>query len=143
MTEALLNMVRREVHRVLQVLIQRPRVGTVSSYDPDAHAVKVMLQPENKESGWIPLATQHIGNGYGLAWGPEVGDQVEIGFQEGDISTPRVVGRLHSDEDKPPRVEAGEMLLKRKDGSQIIMNKNGNVHIHTKGTLFINMGDKR
>jgi uncharacterized protein involved in type VI secretion and phage assembly len=62
--------------------------------------------PEGVETGWLPIASQHIGNGYGLFWGPNIGDPVEFGYQEADVDTPRIMGRLHSDTQSPP-VSAG------------------------------------
>lgn len=135
--EDLMNIIRREVHRVVAQW-NKTLVGTVSSYDPDQHAAKVLLQPEGIESGWIPIGTQHIGNGFGVMVGLEIGDQVEIGFQQGDQSAPRIIGRFHSEEEKPPRVEAGEVLLKHKSGSTIFFDKSGNVHIKSNGSLYVN-----
>ena len=43
------------------------RQGTVTAYDPDNYAVKVQLQPTGEETGWIPLSSPWVGNGWGLA----------------------------------------------------------------------------
>lgn len=136
--DELLNIIRREVHRTVQALVQRPRNGVVTSWDPKTHSAKVRLEPDGVETGWIPVGNHHAGNGYGTLIGLEVGEQVEIGFQEGDISSPRITGRLHSDEDKPPEVQSGEMLFKHKSGSTVFFDKDGNVHIKSKGNVFIN-----
>lgn len=138
MTDDLLNIVRREVHRVVQGLVQRPRIGTVTSWDPKTHSAKVMLMPENIETGWIPVSNHHAGNGYGVLIGLEIGEQVEIGFQEGDISSPRIMGRLHSDEDKPPEVKSGEVLIKHKSGSALFIDENGNIHLKSSGNVYVN-----
>jgi hypothetical protein len=53
-TEAILSAVRREIHRAMQKPHKPSRVGLVSSYDPKQHAVKVQLQPEGTQTGWIP-----------------------------------------------------------------------------------------
>lgn len=137
--DALLNLIRREAHRVVA---QRstPRVGLVSAYDPDRHAVRVRLQPEDVESGWIPLTEGHIGNGYGIAIGPNIGDQLEVQFQGADGETGRVVGRLYSNEDRPPRVEAGEVLIRHQSGSRILIDKNGVVTIESDQDLHIKSG---
>ena len=138
--EELHNIVRREVHRVMAKRA-KPRYGLVTAYDPDTYAVKVMLQPEEIETEWIPISAEHIGNGFGMVYGPEINDQVKIGFQEDDPSSPIVVGRVHSDDDKPPKAEAGEMVMRRKDGSQVKMDKNGTVRINSAGLLKLNMGE--
>lgn len=136
MSEDMANFIRREVYRV-HALHARPRVGLVSGYDPDNHAVKVQLQPEGNETGWIPLETLHIGNGYGVAIGPEIGDQLEITFQGGDPEVPRVTGRIFSDKEKPPKVEAGEVLVKHKSGTQILIDKDGKATVKSKGAAVV------
>lgn len=133
MSEALLNLIRREIERFHADRFKPNRVGLVTSYDKKTYSVKVMFQPEETESGWIPLKTHHMGNDYGVLYGPtpgdgkKTGDQVEVSYQEGENDTGRVIARVHSDEDKPPQVEAGEMLLKHQNSGQIFFDKNQNI----------------
>ncbi len=93
------------------------RHGNVTSYDPDKHLGKVMLMPEGQETGWLSIETGAIGNGYGIAMGlqpgdgKKSGDQVIVRFQEGDIESGKIVQRVHSDSEKPPKVESGEMVI--------------------------------
>lgn len=139
--EELWNLVRREIGRALSLRSQ-PKVGVVTSYDPEAHAVKVLLkpgtseEPDGHETGWIPISTGHVGEGFGDLSAPHLGDQVEVGFQEGDPETPRVTGRLHSDAHKPPRLEEGEMLRRHKDGAELRMAKDGSIALTQGGTIF-------
>ena len=66
------------------------RHGLVTSYDPKKHLAKVKLMPHGQESGWLPIETGHIGDGFGIAVGltpgdgKSTGDQVVVRFQEGD-----------------------------------------------------------
>ncbi len=138
MTEELHNIVRLMVQRAMAQWSPQSRIGVVSSYDKKTHSVKVMLQPENKESNWIPISSMHVGNGFGMVIGPKIGDQLEIGFHQNDPSAARVIGRFHSEKDKAPEVESGEMLLKHESGSTIFFDKNGNIHIKSQGQLHIN-----
>jgi uncharacterized protein involved in type VI secretion and phage assembly len=93
------------------------RHALVTSYDPDKHLAKVTYQPEGQESGWLPIETGHIGDGYGIATGlqpgdgKEKGDQVIVRFQEGDFESGKIVQRVHSDDQKPPKVESGETVI--------------------------------
>jgi len=108
------------------------RHAIVSSWDSKNHLAKVTLQPEGQETGWLPVETSHIGQNYGILIGlqpgqagvdakgqggqsgPEQnnqGDQVIVRWQEGDVESGKVAGRVHSDQDKPPEVKSGEMLL--------------------------------
>jgi hypothetical protein len=93
------------------------RHGLVTSYDPERYLAKVTFQPEGQESGWLPIETGHIGNGFGVAVGLQPGDgkssgdQVIVRYQEGDFESGKIVQRVHSDNDRPPQVQSGEIVL--------------------------------
>jgi uncharacterized protein involved in type VI secretion and phage assembly len=93
------------------------RHGLVTSYDPVKHLAKVTYQPGGQESGWLPIETGHIGNGYGIATGltpgdgKTTGDQVIVRFQEGDFEGGKIVQRVHSEQDMPPTVQSGETVI--------------------------------
>lgn len=122
----LVDIVRREVERHMNERYNS-RVGLVSSYDPKTHSIKVLIQPEGQETGWFAIGTQHIGNGWGILAGPQVNDQVEVDFMGGDFEKPRLKGRIHSDQDKPPEVQSGELLFKHEKAGQIYFDKNSNI----------------
>lgn len=140
--QELMNLVRREAMRVMRNHT-RPRVGIVTAYNPKTHMVKVKLQPKGNETSWIPVSAHHMGNGFGVMVAPKIGDQVEVGFQGGDSHTPRVVGRFHSDQDKPPQIEAGEVLVKHESGAGIYINKDGDIILKAASgrTVYTNEGD--
>lgn len=119
------DVVRRIVDQTMTRQPQ-PRVATVTAYDPNRHAIKAKHQPEGHETGWVPIGTMHIGNGIGMAIGPAVGDQVILGFLEGDIETPFVMGRVHSDQERPPVAQSGEVVIQTSN-SLIKIDKSGNV----------------
>ncbi len=110
------NLILSTVERVLAGR-RSERHGLVTSYDPDKHLAKVTFQPEGQESGWLPIEVGHVGNGFGILIGltpgdgKKTGDQVIVRYQEGDFESGKIVKRVHSDEDKPPRVESGEMVF--------------------------------
>lgn len=105
-----------------------PKFGSVTSYDPDAYAVKVRLEPEGIETGWIVIKTLMAGVEFGAYFGPTIGDQAVILYQEGDINSGFCVGFLPSDEDRPPRVESGEIHLVAKDKlASVIMKPSGDI----------------
>lgn len=93
------------------------RHGIVTSYDAEKHLAKVMYQPEGQESGWLPIETGHIGNGYGIASGlqpgdgSKTGDQVVVRHQEGDFGSGKIVQRVHSEDQQPPQVASGEIVI--------------------------------
>ena len=136
------NQIRKEGGRNGQQFA-RSRVGFVTSYDPDNYACKVRYMPEGNESGWMPALAQHIGNGFGVYFGLNVGDQVEVGFQENDPNVPRVIARLISSKKQPPRVEAGEFLLRHggRDQKNDDVKKRATVKLDKDGNLLLTQGE--
>ena len=105
--EHLKNQMRQAAQLAANV-IAKPRHGLISSYDPANHAVKVTIQPEGVETGWLPLKSLWIGNGWGLFCAPNIGDAVEVTFQEGSVEAGSAGHRFFNDEDRPLNVPAGE-----------------------------------
>ena len=101
------------------------RHGTISSYDPGAYAVKVMLQPDNVETGWLPLKSIFIGNGWGIFCPPSIGDAVEIDYQEGDNEVGSIGMRFFNDQDRPLPCPSGEFWLVHKSGASVKSTNNG------------------
>jgi hypothetical protein len=113
-----------------------PRVGLVTSYDKTKHAVKVQFQPEGTVSNWIGLTAAAVGNQFGIVSAPNIKDQVEVHFQEGDHMTARIMTRHFSlDADKPPQVEAGEHHLIHGSGSVLKFLKDGSVLLGGASTV--------
>ena len=134
MSEEFLNLIRREIERSKANSAQT-KPALVTAYDPDRHAIKATLQPEGVETGWFPIATHAIGNGYGLTVGPQIGDQIKVGFDDGDINTPHMMGRVHSDTDRPPKALPGETLLQHSNGGKISLTAAG-ATVSIGGTTF-------
>jgi phage baseplate assembly protein gpV len=115
------------------------RYGLVTSYDPQNHRAKVAFQPEGNESGWMPIHAQHMGNGWGIVGGltpgdgKATGDLVKISYQEGDYENGSITSRMHSDVDKPPVVESGELKLQHASGATITFDKTGNLTLTGAG----------
>jgi hypothetical protein len=130
-TEVILSAVRREIHRTMQKLHKPSRVGLVSSYDPKQYAVKVQLQPEGTLTGWIPLTATAIGNQFGIYAAPNIKDQVEVSWQEGDQMTPRVTTRHFSQKADQPyqEVQAGEYHIIHGTGAVMRFLQDGTVQI--------------
>jgi uncharacterized protein involved in type VI secretion and phage assembly len=142
------NLILSTVERVLAGR-RSERHGLVTSYDPDKHLAKVAFMPEGQESGWLPIETDHIGDGFGIAIGltpgdgKKTGDQVIVRYQEGDFESGKIAKVVHSDKEKPPRVESGEIVLFTKfkksggvadggqggTGQQIYFKKDGSITI--------------
>jgi len=126
------NMILSTVERVLAGRYSE-RHALVTSYDPEKYLAKVTFMPEGQESGWLPIETGHIGNGFGIAIGltpgdgKKTGDQVIVRYQEGDFESGKIVQRVHSDKEKPPKVESGEMVFWHEKGAKIFFAKDGSL----------------
>jgi phage protein D/phage baseplate assembly protein gpV len=81
-------------------------VATVTDIDdPQKMArVKVMLPwlSEDVSTTWARLVAPGAGNEYGVMWMPQVGDEVLVAFEHGDIDYPVVLGGLWNGKDVVP-----------------------------------------
>lgn len=109
--------IERNKRSALGTAVYHERHAIVTSYDPQKYLAKVMFMPSGQVSGWLPIETGHIGEQYGIAVGLQPGDgktqgdQVIVRYQEGDIESGKIVQRVHSDNEQPPQVQSGEMVL--------------------------------
>jgi uncharacterized protein involved in type VI secretion and phage assembly len=73
--------------------------------DPDGHArirVRLPWQADSSESYWARIAMPMTGNEFGSFFLPEVGDEVLVGFEQGEMSNPFIIGSLWSGQTPPP-----------------------------------------
>ncbi|MBB3213418.1 hypothetical protein FHW67_002710 [Herbaspirillum sp. Sphag1AN] len=117
-----------------------PRWATISSYDPNTPAVKVMIQPENQESGWMALGAVGVGSGFGVAVGPGIGDMVLAVFPEGDFNSGAIIGRFWSTLNQAIAVPSGEVWLTHKSGSFAKLVASGDVDVSATGNANVNAG---
>ena len=73
------------------------RWGIVESVNPDGPLVRVMIQPDNVLSGWIPVLQQAAGAGATFLTVPEPGWQAFLNFDHGEHEHGVVVGFAHND----------------------------------------------
>ncbi len=112
-----------------------PRFGIVTSVDTTTATARVTLQPEGVLSGWLPLLTPWVGNGWGLVCPPSPGDQVLVIPQEGDAEHGLILGTTWSGQTTPPAAPAGEFWLVHKSGSFLKLQNDGTIQI--KGDLHV------
>lgn len=92
------------------------------------------------------VAQLYAGNGYGTMWRPEVGDEVLVGFVQGDMRDPIVLGGLYNGKDKPfthPDSATDQKALVTKAGHRIVFDDKANtVTVVTKsGASIVLDGD--
>src|SRR3978361_2100816 len=112
-----------------------PRFGIVTSVDPSTATARVTLQPEGVLTGWLPLLTPWVGDGWGLVCPPSPGDQVLVFPQEGDAEHGMIVAASWSAKTTPPAAPSGEFWLVHKSGSFLKLQNDGTIQI--KGDLHI------
>jgi hypothetical protein len=141
MNGSMLNAMRLQAQRAMADLAST-RVGLIMSYEPANFSVRVALQPEGLLTGWLPLCSPWIGNGWGMFAAPSVGDMVSVHFFGGDLEGGFVEGRLYNDVDRPLTVPSAEFWLVHKSGSSLKFTNDGTVTLHTQADLVATVGGK-
>jgi len=134
-----LDMLNSKIDRAHGSLAQ-PRLGVVASSNPQTASAKVLLQPEGVLTGWLPVLTQWVGSGWGISCPPSPGDQVLVIPQEGDPQHGLIIGRLFSNQIRPPDLEIGEISLTHQSGCSIRLLNSGIVAVqgdlHVTGDVY-------
>lgn len=111
--------------------------------------VKYPWREGEPESHWARIAVSAAGKERGTFWLPEVGDEVLLAFDKGDIEYPFVIGALWNGKDKPPEINAdgknNTKLIHSRSGHRItLFDKTGEerLEIKTKGGHTVLLDDK-
>lgn len=99
---------------------------------------------------WVPVALPYTGNGYGMYFLPEIGTEVVIAFNTGNLECPIVIGSLWNGVNMLPEETANEKntikKIKTKAGHEIIFNEEEGkeqLEVHTAGGLVFLMEDEK
>ena len=122
-----------------------------NNQDPDGMGrvkVKYPWRENSPESFWARIAVLAAGKDRGTTWIPEVGDEVLVGFDKGNIEHPYVLGSLWNGKDAPPETnsdgENNTKLIKSRCGHTIkFFEKQGqeSFEIKTQGGHVLLMDD--
>lgn len=118
--------------------------GILTSYNPNNYTGRVLLQPDNTLTGWLPVRCAMAGNGYGLVCGPVPGMQATIEPDQDDPGNYEITGFTFPWQGGvlPPPVPAGEIWAMGQGGSFIKLNAAGQAIIQDKaGSSIILSGD--
>ena len=112
--------------------------------------IKFPWLTDSDESYWARVATVMAGKDRGTFFLPEVGDEVIVAFDHGDINYPYVIGALWNGVDTPPETNADGKnnirMIKSRSGHVIIFNdddssKQEKLEIRTNGGHKIILDD--
>lgn len=123
-----------------------PRHGIVASVDPARGTVRVTWDEDNTLSGWLPIAQQAAGNGWGAVTLPVPGTQVFCAPDMGDSGSMVMLGAVHSTQQPPGKVTPykaaspiplvpGEPTLIHASGASLRLLAGGIIELH--GTVKI------
>ncbi len=74
-----------------------------------------------EESFWARVASFAGGQEAGAFFLPEVGDEVLVAFERGELEFPVVLGSLWNGRDKPP-FEEGRRLIRSRKGHEVVLH---------------------
>ncbi|NBD30718.1 MAG: hypothetical protein GVY31_11860 [Alphaproteobacteria bacterium] len=93
--------------------------------DPDGMArilVEYLGHDAEARSDWMPVATPLAGDEAGLFVLPEVGDMVAVGFVNGDINRPIMLGAIWNGAQTPPAEAHTERRFVSRTGHSITLS---------------------
>lgn len=115
------------------------KLGQITGYDPEKLAVTVLLYPEDTatntpalQTGWIPLFTPWTGPGWGIFAPPNLGDIVEVHFQDGSLQNGYAGLRNAALGNSYPNVPSGEFWVVHQSGSMLQFKNDGSVTVTSK-----------
>ena len=139
MTDHLLNIIKSHASNLDQSAGQ-VKFGTITSVNNRDSTARVQIQPDNVLSGWLPILSQWVGNGWGMVCPPAPGDQVLLVPQEGDVEQGIIIGRSFSIKQMPPVAPGGEFWLVHQSGSFLKVCNDGTIQIngdlHVQGDVY-------
>ena len=112
--------------------------------------IKFPWLSDDNETDWVRISTLMAGGERGSFFLPEVGDEVLVAFEHGDINHPFVIGALWNGVDKPPETNSDGRnnirKIKSRSGHEIIFNDDDTamqekIEIHTNSGHKIVLDD--
>jgi phage gp45-like len=137
----MMNTIRNQMRAAAQLAggeDEQTKIGIVQSYDPDTPAARVRLQPEDLDNpdatltGWLPVPSIWVGDGWGLDAPVSPGDQVEVKFVGAEIESGYISGRFFSDRMRPIGAKSGEFFLRHKGGAFIKLTNDGKLAVNSQ-----------
>lgn len=132
----LLNHFRQEAQRA-NAHVTLPEFGIVTNYDPNKYAARVRLQPDDILTGWLPIGSIKVGNGFGIYAPPNLGDVVAVHFQQGGKEAGFIDCAFYNTTTKPLPVPSGEIWAVHGSGSLFKFTNNGEVLVSANTNMTL------
>lgn len=156
MSERLLHLYLQQTQQQLKE-VRLVEFGHIASFDPASYAVKVIfpaLQDVDNNpilSGWLPLGSGWVGNGFGAFFHPHggatfehpnQGEEVVVVVAEREQGVSAIANLLFNDTMQPPaaNTQPGDYLLRHESGSFLHFKSTGDVHLTTQHDLIATVG---
>jgi phage baseplate assembly protein gpV len=133
-------------------LYAAPRYGLIASYNPNLYRVKVTLAPSadgvNPLTGYMPLFSPWVGNGWGIVCPPLPGEQHGIVFVQSNPDQPLATGRFYDMKNLPPKradgqpAEGAEFVLVHRSGSRLEFTNDQKVLVNGQVELDLSSPQK-
>jgi phage baseplate assembly protein V len=111
----------------------------VDNRDPSHHGRVIVSYPwldQSYRSDWISVAQPNAGKDRGMFWMPEPGDEMVVGFLNGDFHQPIVLGAMWNPVNPPPSPDPRQRMLRSVNGHTIRF-VDSTVTAGDKGALII------
>ncbi len=120
--------------------------SVLDNRDRDGLARVLVRVPDVSDTGvWARVATMMAGRNRGTMFIPDVGDEVLVAFERGDLRWPYVIGSLWNGKDKPPAssgdVATTKMIRSRSGVTFRIDDKASSLVIETPGGQRVTLED--
>ena len=93
------------------------------------------------ESYWARVLSPATGSECGFFFLPEVGDEVLVAFENGELEHPVILGGLWNGRDKPP-YEEGRRLIRSRKGHEILLHdRAGRITLRSAGGREVSLED--
>lgn len=120
----------------------------VDVYDPDKEGRITIQFPwfdDQMITEYCRVAQLYAGNGYGTFFVPEVGDEVVVGFIQGCMHLPIILGGLYNGKDKPAsdrQKTKDQKMIRTKAGHEVCFDDhNKKLTVKTPGGLTLELDD--
>jgi phage baseplate assembly protein gpV len=104
-------------------------IGVIEAVDLAAYQVQCRLKTSGQLTNWLRLGSDYVGDKMGLVIAPAAGDEVLIEFLDWNPSGPGIVIKRLYGKDSPPSLEADQLHLLHKSGTDILIKADGSIEI--------------